>query len=109
MFECLFSYLYNTTKSTTPHKKSLIFLAKPGIPLVFLDKVKIVPADDDSPVHFSTVACSSNDATSNRHSASEWAFLINVSSCVRQIKDTNPQSLTQQAYITEQLNKQVIP
>jgi len=35
------------------------------IPLVFLDEVKVVPTNNDSPVHFSTMACSRNDATSN--------------------------------------------
>ena len=54
---------------------------KISLPLVLLDKVKIIPTNNDGPVHLSTVACSSNDATPDRHSASERAFLINVGSC----------------------------
>lgn len=52
-----------------------------SLPLVFFDIVKVVPTNNDGPVHFSTMTCSSNDATSNWHSASEWALLINVGSC----------------------------
>jgi hypothetical protein len=54
---------------------------KISLPLVLLDKVKVIPTDNDGPVHLSTVACPSYDATSDRHSASEWAFLIDVGSC----------------------------
>ena len=62
---------------------------KISLPLIFLDKVKIIPANNDGPVHLSTMACSSYDATPDGHSASEWAFLINVGSCNKeQIKDT---------------------
>jgi len=52
-----------------------------SLPLVLLDKVKIIPTNNDGPIHLSTVACSGDDATPDRHSASEWAFLINVGSC----------------------------
>jgi hypothetical protein len=48
------------------------------IPLIFLHKVEVVPANNDSPVHLSTMACSSNDSASDRNSSSEWALLINV-------------------------------
>lgn len=50
------------------------------IPLVLLDEVKIIPTNNDGPIHLSTVACSSDDATPDRHSAGEWTFLINVGS-----------------------------
>jgi hypothetical protein len=49
-------------------------------PLVFLNKVEIVPSDNDCTVHLSTVACTSQDTTSNGHASSEGALLVNVSS-----------------------------
>jgi hypothetical protein len=36
-----------------------------SLPLIFFDKVKVIPANNDSPVHFSTMACASNDAASD--------------------------------------------
>lgn len=34
-------------------------------PLILADKVQIVAAHNDGPIHFSTVACASKDATSD--------------------------------------------
>ena len=34
-----------------------------GMPLVFLDKVKVVPAHDDGPIHLGTMACAGHDTT----------------------------------------------
>jgi hypothetical protein len=48
--------------ATTPKK---IKPVKISLPLIFFNKVKVVPTNNDSPVHFSTMACSSNDAASN--------------------------------------------
>jgi hypothetical protein len=48
------------------------------LPLIFLDKMEVVPANNDSSVHLGTVACSSNDSASDRNSSSEWALLVNV-------------------------------
>lgn len=63
-------------------------IIKNSLPLVLLDKVQIIPTDNDGPVHLSTVACPSYDATPDRHSAGEWTFLINVGSCSKEsIKD----------------------
>ena len=40
--------------------------------------MEVVPANDDSPIHLGTVACSSNNSTSDGNSSSEWALLVNV-------------------------------
>jgi len=48
------------------------------IPLVLLDKVEVVPANDDGPVHLGTVACSGDDSAPDGNSSSEWALLVNV-------------------------------
>jgi len=48
------------------------------IPLVLLHEVEVVPADNDSPVHLGTVACSSDDSAPDGNSSSEWALLVNV-------------------------------
>lgn len=68
-------------------------ILKISLPLVLLDEVKIIPTNNDGPIHLSTVACSGDDATPDRHSASEWTFLINVGSCnnkeIREIYQLN--------------------
>jgi hypothetical protein len=40
--------------------------------------VKVVPADNDGPVHLGAVACSSDDSAPDGNSSSEWALLVNV-------------------------------
>lgn len=57
-----------------------------GIPLVLLDKMKIVPSNNNSPVHLSTVASTRKDTTPDRNIASEGTFLINVGSCTKERK-----------------------
>jgi hypothetical protein len=61
--------------------RNSLLIMKISLPLILLDIVKVIPTDNDGPVHLRTVACPSYDATPNRHSASEWAFLIDVGSC----------------------------
>jgi hypothetical protein len=50
------------------------------VSLVFLNKVEIVPSDYDCTVQLDTVACTSQDTTSNGHASNEGALLVNVSS-----------------------------
>jgi len=51
-----FSYMY--MKKKKGERQSLA-----GMPLVFLDKVKVVPAHDDGPIHLGTMACAGHDTT----------------------------------------------
>lgn len=58
------------------------------LPLVFLNKVEVVPANNNGSVHLGAVACSSNNSASDRNGSSEWAFLVNVGPCAQtNIKD----------------------
>lgn len=51
------------------------------LPLIFLDKVKVVPSNNYGPHHLGTLASSRNNTTSDRNIASEWALLVNICSC----------------------------
>jgi len=48
------------------------------VPLIFLNEVEVVPANNDGSVHLCTMACSSNNPASDGNSSSEWALLVNV-------------------------------
>lgn len=48
------------------------------ISLVLLDKVQVVPADNDGPHHLGTVASASKNTTPDGYIASKWALLVNV-------------------------------
>ena len=50
------------------------------VPLVLLDKMEIIPPNNNSPVHLSTVTCSSQDTATDGNIASEGALLVNVGS-----------------------------
>lgn len=47
--------------------------------VVFADVMKVVPADDDSPLHLHLLYESSENAASDRHVTSERTLLVNVS------------------------------
>lgn len=51
------------------------------MPLIFLDKVKVVPSNNDGPHHLGTVASASKDSSSDRNIASERALLVYICSC----------------------------
>ena len=53
------------------------------IPLVLLDKMEIIPSNNNSPVHLSTVTCSSQDTATDGNIASEGALLVNIGSCIQ--------------------------
>ena len=48
--------------------------------VVLLDVMKIVTADNDSPLHLHLLDNSSENTTTNGHVSSEGALLVNVSS-----------------------------
>jgi hypothetical protein len=51
------------------------------MPLIFLDKVKVVPSNNDGPHHLGTVASARKNTTSDRNIASERALLVYICSC----------------------------
>jgi hypothetical protein len=53
------------------------------MPLIFLDKVKVVPSNNDGPHHLGTVASASKNTSSDRNIASERALLVDICSCKR--------------------------
>lgn len=67
MFECLFSYLNRVHKKNngiinyvSPRvNKDRASRYEKRIPLIFLDEVKIIPPNNNSPIHLSTVTSSS--------------------------------------------------
>jgi len=46
--------------------------------VIFPDVMKIIPPDDNSPLHLHFLHDTSEDATTDRHVAGERAFLVNV-------------------------------
>ena len=111
MFECLFSYLNDSQqdkkyrlvhsggnqvggillketrrKGSRTRTKVENIKKRKSLPLVFFDPVKVVPPNNNGSVHFCAVASSGQDTSSDRNSASEWAFLINVCSCKQNIQ-----------------------
>lgn len=48
------------------------------ISLVFLDIMKVVATNNDGSLHLGTMASTLKNTASDRDSASEWAFLVNV-------------------------------
>ena len=48
------------------------------IPMILFHKMKAVSADNNSPIHLCTVACSSNNSASDKNSSSECALPVNV-------------------------------
>jgi hypothetical protein len=69
------------------------------LPLIFLNIVEVVPANNDGSVHLGTVACSSNNSASDRNCSSEWALLVNVGACIKQ-KFNNPGKRLQEIVCT---------
>lgn len=57
--------------------------------VVLLDIVKVITADDDSPLHLHLLDNTSKNSTTNGNITSEWALLVNVGTLnsLRQIKD----------------------
>lgn len=47
--------------------------------VVFRQIVQVVAADDDGPLHLHLLHDTSQDAATDRHVASEWALLVDVS------------------------------
>lgn len=64
------------------------------MPLVLLDKMKIISTNNNGPHHLRTMASASKDATPDGNIASKGAFLINVGSCIKKIKLQSANSLT---------------
>lgn len=56
------------------------------MPLVLLDKMKIISTNNNGPHHLRTMASASKDATPDGNIANKGAFLINVGSCIKKIK-----------------------
>jgi hypothetical protein len=54
------------------------------LPLVFLNIVEVVPANNNGSVHLSTVASSCDNSASDRNCSSEWALLVNVGACIKE-------------------------
>jgi len=52
-----------------------------GLPLVFLNKMKVVAANNNGPHHLGTVTSTRKDTTPDGNISSEWAFLINICPC----------------------------
>jgi hypothetical protein len=75
IISCIINMKFNLAEKT---------MSQVHLPLVFLNKVEVVPANNDGPVHLSTVACSCNNSASDRNCSSEWALLVNVGACIKQ-------------------------
>lgn len=43
--------------------------------------MEIIPPNNNSPIHLSTMTCSSKDTATNRDIAGEGALLVDVGSC----------------------------
>lgn len=81
IFECLFSYLKNTTNQSRTQNKEQNRTSSKGkelIPLVLLHPMQVVPSDNDCSHHLSTMAGSSKDTASDGYITRERAFLVNV-------------------------------
>ena len=67
MLERLFSYLFMDTNRLImmEQPKQSKLMKTISLPLIFFYKVEVVPTNNDGLVHFSTMACPRNDATSN--------------------------------------------
>ena len=51
------------------------------LPLIFLDKMKVVPSNNNGPYHLGTVASASNDTPSDRNITGERALLVYICPC----------------------------
>lgn len=51
------------------------------LPLIFLNKMKVITTNNDGPDHLGTVASARNLTTPDGNISSKWAFLINVCPC----------------------------
>lgn len=70
-------------KKEQKNKATQFIRGRMNLPLVFLNKMKVVAANNDCPIHLGTMTSTSKNATSDGNIASKWAFLINVSSWTR--------------------------
>lgn len=55
--------------------------------MILLNKVKIIPPNNNSPIHLSTVASSSYNTTPDGNIAGEGALLVNIGSCFERKKN----------------------
>ena len=70
--------------------------------------MKIISPNNDGPIHLCTMTGTGYDTTTDRDIASEWALLVNISSCMKNIRRSPPDTDTSNLICTNKKMKDLM-